>query len=135
LGVFYTFVYQSCTTNTFTISKKFGKLPRIIHFLPHSIHFCICLFAVILHYNFTNQKMRKIANRPNETQTPYICADLNKCTACLACVRVCPQQIIEKAGSFWDKYIIFKDNEKCTGCKKCIKTCRRGVFFENPNHK
>jgi|GEM_PF-3757797 Uncharacterized anaerobic dehydrogenase len=62
--------------------------------------------------------------------TPYICGNRRLCRVCGRCVRVCPEQLIGKAGSFWRKFIVIENPESCIGCKQCIRVCPYGVFSE-----
>lgn len=55
-----------------------------------------------------------------------VCA-MENCTACGACISVCPQKILHFAEDEWGTLYPRAESEKCTGCGLCKKVCHNNV--------
>ena len=73
----------------------------------------------------------KKREKDSKIQTTHIRANHLLCTSCGRCITACSSQVIKKAGYFWHRHIVIKNEQDCTGCKNCIQVCPRGVFSEN----
>ncbi len=61
--------------------------------------------------------------------------DREKCTACLACLEVCPSHCINVKKDLCGNDIPFINDEECVGCGKCQKACPviSGVQLRHPS--
>lgn len=69
------------------------------------------------------------------TKTMEIC-DKKECTACGACVNVCPKQCITWEKDDYDTLYPCIDEVKCIKCNACIRTCHNNnsIHFNKPLH-
>lgn len=60
--------------------------------------------------------------------------EINECTACRACMNICPANAIYMSGDRMERECAVIDEEKCIGCDACVKTCpnNREINFHIP---
>lgn len=59
----------------------------------------------------------------------------NECTACGACINVCPKGCISWEKDEYETLIPLVDNEKCIGCNSCVRVCHNNtseLVFNTP---
>ena len=52
-----------------------------------------------------------------------IITDLNRCTGCLACLNVCPQDAVVVTQDALGRTVPMIATEKCSGCGRCARIC------------
>lgn len=79
---------------------------------------------------FAKKEMRIHYFSPNHSKTGYIQIYSKNCIACWECVKICPQNVIEKLDIIFHKHkhAHIDTSKECIGCFKCVKTCKNNAI-------
>lgn len=67
----------------------------------------------------------------SKRSTEFIKLNSRECIGCMRCVKICPGQVIGKAGFLWHKHAVLLNTDACIGCDQCVDICPKKCFTTN----